>query len=326
MSDDATDGSEVTVRQARTADEDAVAAFTSETWSDRGGGDYIPSVFPEWVRTDGDDQRTFVAEVDGEVVGLGQGVLLSPTEGWGQGLRVDPDYRGRGVSTAITYGLFDWARERGATVVRNMVFSWNAAGLGQSRAVGYEPATEFRWVHPDPDPEGVPPRTGAAGSTGVTGGPVAVTDDPDVAWRFWSDSATRDHLGGLALSMDESWALAELAPDTLRRAADETRVFAVESPRGARGCAYRTRTYERDGEDGPETHAEYGVGAWADLDAARALFSGIARDAADLGADRTRVLVPETPRAVSDAAFLRVGLAEEPDFVLAADLTGDYRG
>ena len=297
MSDAAPDaaGSGIEVRQARPSDEDAVVAFTEDTWSDRDAGDYLPGVFGEWVRTDGDDQRTVVATVDGEVAGVGQGVLLSDTEAWAQGLRVDPEHRGRGVSAAVTRGVFDWARERGATVIRAMVFSWNVAGLGQARAMGYDPATEFRWVHPEPDPEGLSVAFAEDDA-------LEITDDPDVAYRFWADSAAREGLRGLALSLDESWALSELAPGILRRAADETRVLAVESPREARGCAYRTRTFERDGEDGPTTHAEYGVAAWADLPAARALLSGIARDAAEVGADRTRVLVPEDPRPVSDAA------------------------
>lgn len=309
-----------TVRQARLDDREAVVAFTQDTWSDREASDYIPDVFEEWVETDGDDQHTLVAEVDGEPVGIGQVVLLGDAQGWGQGLRVAPEYRGQGVSEAVTYGLFDWASDQGATVVRNMVFSWNDAGLGQSRATGYDPVTEFRWATPDPDPEGLTARPGVADRS------ISVTEDPAVAWRFWADSAARDHLRGLSLTPKESWALTELTSEDLARAADETRVFAAESPAGARGCAYRTRTYEREGDHGPITRAEYGLGAWSDLAAARALLSAIARDAADQGADRTRVLIPETPWAVTDAAYLKAGISDDPDFVLAADLTGDYRG
>ena len=44
--------------------------------------------------------------------------------------------------------------------------------------------------------------------------------------------------------------------------------------------------------------------------------------AAAAGADRARVLVPETPRHVSDAARARVPFVDEPDFVLERDLTG----
>ena len=52
------------------------------------------------------------------------------------------------------------------------------------------------------------------------------------------------------------------------------------------------------------------------------LAAAIARDAAAAGADRARVLVPETPRHVSDAARARVPFVDEPDFVLERDLTG----
>ncbi len=312
---------DATVRPARPDDADAVAAFTRDTWSDREATDYLPRVFPEWVASDGDGQRTFVVDVAGQsgadgIAAVGQAVVLSEREAWGQGLRTNPTYRGQGASRALTEGLFDWARDRGATVMRNMVFSWNAAGMGQSRASGYDPATEFRWVHPDP---------GFDADRGPSDPGIAVTDDPDVAWGYWTASRARDHLRGLALATDESWALCELTPETLRWAADETALFAVESPDGARGMAFRTRTYDREEDGETETWAEYGVGAWADRPAANALLGAIAADAAGIGADRTRVLVPETPRAVSDAASLRAGVADEPDFVFAADLTADHR-
>ncbi len=71
--------------------------------------------------------------------------------------------------------------------------------------------------------------------------------------------------------------------------------------------------------------AEYAIGAWTDADAARSLFAAISRDAASRGADETRVLIPETPRVVSDAAYCRVKIADDPDFVMGMDLTKDYR-
>jgi len=309
---------EFSVRQARLDDQDAVAAFTEDTWE---GGDYVPQVFPEWVESDGPTQRTLVADVEGEtggdgIAGLVSIVLVSETEAWGQGLRVNPTYRGRGISTAMTYAGFEWARGQGATVMRNMVFSWNDAGLGQSRHVGYRPTTEFRYVHPDPG-ETVPARPGASEE-------LTVSNEPDLAWSYWTDSAARDHLRGLGMTTRESWALSTVTREDLHRVADEKTVFAVESDEGVRGASYRTRTFER-GDENPTTWAEYGVGAWADLSAARALLSAIAADAADVGAEKTRVLVPETARHVSDAAYLRVDIADEPDFVLTADLTADHR-
>ena len=293
-------------RPATHDDYDAVVAFTTNTWP--GHSDYIPRIYHDWI--DGEDQATLVAEVDGEVAGIAQGVLLSEWEGWGQGMRVHSDFRGQGVSRVITRDLFDWAREQGATAFRNMVFSWNEGGLGSARACGYDPATEFRWATPEPRP-GEPA--------------LDVTGDPDAAWRFWRDSEACTHLKGLALDFAESWALSELTRSDLHRAADETAVFAVQDD-GTVGMGVRTRDYERENDDGEvETWAEYGVGAWESVEAAGALFTAISADAERLGADRTRVLVPETVQYVSDAVFVRAGVSEEPDFVLAADLTSDYR-
>jgi len=299
----------VELRQVRPEDKEAVVAFTEDTWADRGGSDYIPRIFDEWIAGDGEDQRTFVLDVnDGEdVAGICQGVLLSDDEAWAQGMRVNPEFRGHGVSLDLTHGVFDWAADAGATVCRNMVFSWNMAGLGQSRAAGFDAATEFRWAHPDPDP--------AAGCD------HEVTNDPAAAWRCWQDSHARDHLRGLALDTDESWALSELTRDRLARAADDDGVFAVHDE-GTRAMAFRTRTYERPNEDGETVRwAEYGVGAWQSADHARSLFAAVARDAASVDADETRVLIPETVHHVTDAAYTRTGISDEPDFVMAADLT-----
>jgi len=145
------------VREARPADADAVAAFARDTWGQR-HDDYVPRVFPEWAASDDSDSGTFVAtlspaavaesdavagrddrdpgdtlvEGDGAgaaapgepeaVVGCIQGVLLTEWEAWGQGIRVDPAARGAGVGTALSEAALDWARDRGATVCRNMVF------------------------------------------------------------------------------------------------------------------------------------------------------------------------------------------------------------
>ncbi len=310
----------VTVRQARASDAADVRSFTRDTWAGREVDDYIPRVFAEWVRTDGPDQRTFVAEVDDRVVGLTQALLLSEDEAWSQGLRVAADVRGRAVGSKLSRAAQAWARERGATVTRGMVFSWNVMGLGHAHANGFEAVTEFRWAHPTPD-ETIEPDLDSESASGFE-----VSTDPAAAWRFWTDSDARTHLGGLALSTAESWALCELTRETLREAAAEDGLFVV-SREGTRGVAFRTRETDVPGDDGEgrERLAEYGVAAWDDTAACEALVRAIARDAGKRDADRTRVLIPETARHVSDVAASRVTVADDPDFVLAADLTDETR-
>ncbi|MFC7185707.1 GNAT family N-acetyltransferase [Halorubrum yunnanense] len=344
------------VREARPADADAVAAFTRDTWGER-QDDYISRVFPDWAASDDPDRGTFVAtlppeaiassdavegsherdereagdtlvEGDGTgaatrgepeaVVGCIQGALLSEWEAWGQGIRVDPAARGFGVGTALSEAALDWARARGATVCRNMVFSWNVMGLGQSRAVGFEPATEFRFAEPEPGDSDFDP----------TGFDDLPDPDPNVAWALWADSDARDHLDGLALDDAESWACSELTRERLRAAAEEDRLTAVADADALAGFAVRTRVSERPGDEecvggGPERVAEYGAAAWRDVDAAGAIYKSIATDAAAVGADATRVLIPETVEHVSDTGANRVPVAGEPDFVMRADLTGD---
>lgn len=296
----------VTVRQATPEDEPAVVAFTADTWSDR-GGDYLPAVFADWVASDGPKQRTFVAEVDGTVSGVAQCVLLSNREAWMQGMRVAPDARGQGVSVRLNDAAAVWARGRGATVARNMVFSWNAPALAASRTAGFEPVTAFRWAHPEPEATGEPA--------------LEIVADPAAGWTYWHDSAQRDLLRGLALAMDESWALRELTFETLERAADET-MLAVVRDTGTRGLTFRVRDFERQSESGEAEHwAEYGVAAWADVAACEALLTAVSRDAAVVGADRIRVLVPEAVGTVSDVALAGAAVADEPDYVFSIDLT-----
>ncbi|QLK24938.1 GNAT family N-acetyltransferase [Natrinema zhouii] len=319
MSPDSAADPSVEIRRATHDDYEAVVDFTSDIWPER-GGDYIPQVYHDWLEDDDEtDRKTFLAEVDGEAAGIVQGVMLSPDEAWFQGMRVAADYRRQGVSHRLNEATFEWARERGATIGRVMIFSWNAVSLGAARAGGYEPITEFRFAHPEPDP--------------AAEGPSRISHDPTAAWRYWTHSDARENLTGLGLAPGESWAVRELTRDDFERLADETAVFAVESEDGLAGAAYRSRTYDREVDDDDaetttgatttETWAEYGVGAWGDVDAARTLFAAIARDAAACGADETRVLIPETARYVTDAAATGVEISEEPDFVLGIDLTTD---
>lgn len=293
-----------TLRQARRDDHDAVAAFTRETWADRDVGDYIPDVFPRWVETDGDDQHTAVVEVDGDVAAVCQAVVLSPWEAWLQGMRVDPDYRGEGYGRTLVEHLFSWCRDRGASVARNLVFSWNDAGLGQSRAAGFEPAMESRWAQPEPDESATPS--------------LEVVADPDAAWACWQRSEARSLLGGLGVDPGESWSFSTVTRDRL---AASQRVFALQDDDGTRATTARVRVRERETDDGVEQYAVYGHSAWADRESARALFAAVAADAAQLGVDHTRVLIPETCRHVSDVAAVRATAADEPQFVLEADLT-----
>lgn len=300
-----------TVRRARLADRETIAAFTEDTWTDREFRDYVPEAFPEWVEADDPDRRTVVAEVGGEPVGLLQASLLTDDEAWLQGIRVHPDHRGAGHGLAMTASLCDWCRERGATVARNMVFDWNGAGMGQSRAAGFSPGPACRWLRPEP----------TEGDEGTEGSSeLDVREDGAAAWRYWTHSDARSTLDGLALDDEETWAVAELTRDRFDGLAESGRAIAVAGDR-TRAMTVRIGTRDSDGE----TVVDYAVAAWSDPDAAGVLFDAIREDAAACDGDETRVLIPETTRYVSDAALRRVSPGDGSVYVFAADLTGQKR-
>jgi hypothetical protein len=236
-------------------------------------------------------------------------MLLSEYEAWLKGLRVDPTHRGHGIGRALMQAAFDWATERGATIARDMVFSWNPKGLGLSRAVGFDPGMEFRWAHPDPN--------------STTDPSARVHSDVNEAWTYWQRSDARDHLRGLGLHLEESWAISELTRESLAQAAAAESLLVLDEG-GTRAFTYRNRVYEREQDNDPQTWAEYGAAAWDDETACADLMAAIASDAASVGADRVRVLIPETPAAVSDVARHRIDVADYPDFVMEADLTAPY--
>jgi ribosomal protein S18 acetylase RimI-like enzyme len=323
------------LRRATPADADPVRAFTSDTWPDRDIGDYVGGSFPEWVATDGERRATFVLDAreagttgapdSDDLAGVVRAQLLTDHEGWVQGLRVNPAYRGEGHGARLLDAALGFCAEAGASVARCIVFSWNTPSLGLCRSVGFEPVGQFRWARPTPDATVDPAEEGSL---------TVRTDDadPDAAWDFWTASDARAALAGVGLDRGAVWAVSELTREDFRAAAGDGRLIAVagdgveaSDERGGRhplrATTLRVRAFERESGAGEtETVAEYAVGAWTDADAARALLRAAARDAGRVGADRARLPVPESARWVSDAALARVELADDPTFVLAAPL------
>lgn len=313
------------IREARVDDHDDIKEITADTWPDREGQDYLGRVYPRWLESGSCPKHTLVVEHEGQAVAIAQCVLLTDHEAWGQGLRVHPEFRGQGLSQRLTQRLFSWAQDQGATVARVLVHAWNEAGLGQARGSGYVPAGTFRWIHPTVSTEDrAQRRLERSNRPWLKAVPEAtVENDPVAAWRAFQGSEGAHIVGGLGLSLDESWALSELTPDVLERAAEETATIVVRTDRGAQAMAYRSRSFEQEDDAGEsETIAEYGVATWDDVGCAAVLLDAIAQQAAELGADRIRIAVPDRPTYLSDGALCRATVSESGEVVMAADLSG----
>ena len=127
---------QIEIRAARAEDRDAVLAFCTQTWE---WGDYIEYVWDEWLHDP--NGVLFVATSDGQPVGIGHMRMLTPTEAWLEGMRVDPAYRRQGLAGAINNEMMVEAMRRGAKVARLITESTNSNSIrllerGLMRQVG----------------------------------------------------------------------------------------------------------------------------------------------------------------------------------------------
>jgi len=101
------------LRRARPDDRAAMERICAHTWDD---GDYVPYVWDRWLA----DERgpLVVGELDGEVVALCKISFQTADQVWLQGMRVDPDYRRRGIGQRFLDYSLAYARENGSRVAR----------------------------------------------------------------------------------------------------------------------------------------------------------------------------------------------------------------
>lgn len=114
----------IEIRPARAEDRDTVLAFCIHTWE---WGDYIDRVWDEWLQNP--QGQLFVAVIDGRPVGVAHMRMLTETEAWLEGMRVDPDYRNQGVATALHMASVEEAMRRGAATARLTTESTNEASI-----------------------------------------------------------------------------------------------------------------------------------------------------------------------------------------------------
>ncbi len=117
---------EVEVRLARSEDREAVLAFCQNTWENQ--SDYIPLVWDQWFAEP--EGRIFVAVVNDVPVGIAGVFLVSESEAWWEGLRVDRAYRGQGIARILNSQREKFLRENNVKISRCQVNSRDKIMLG----------------------------------------------------------------------------------------------------------------------------------------------------------------------------------------------------
>jgi GNAT superfamily N-acetyltransferase len=154
------------VRRATPADRDAVLGFASRTWD---GWDYIPNAWEAWLAADdgvllvgcaGEGSRGSPRDAEGAPLEVGRPIavarvaLVSPTEAWLEGIRVDPRVRGLGVATDFQAAELRWAAASGAHVVRYATGQRNEASHRLGARHGFNLLTQlasWQWHAQPPD-------------------------------------------------------------------------------------------------------------------------------------------------------------------------------
>lgn len=134
---------EPVVRPARPSDKKPLLSFIKDVW---GGTDYIPYVWDKWL-TDRNG-KMFVVEVNGAPVGMNRIRFLEDGSAWFEGVRVHPDFRGRGLASMLGENSMKVARERGIWVYRLTSGSHNKPAHRQIARINFKELARFSVYEP----------------------------------------------------------------------------------------------------------------------------------------------------------------------------------
>lgn len=118
----------ITLRPAQPDDKPAITALAAKIWE---GEDYLAYNFDDWVAQ---ESGRFVVAYDGEaLVGCNKLTEFRPGEWWMEGLRVDPDWRGKGIARLLHQNIIRIAAEIAAAA--KITGTVRLATAGENHAV-----------------------------------------------------------------------------------------------------------------------------------------------------------------------------------------------
>ncbi|MDE1853829.1 MAG: GNAT family N-acetyltransferase [Thaumarchaeota archaeon] len=135
---------DATVRPARPSDKEPLMSFIRNVW---GGHDYIPFVWEDWLKSD--RGRMFVVEVGGVPVGMNRVQFLEDGSAWFEGVRVHPDFRGKGLASMLGENSMRVAKERGIRVYRLTSGSKNRLAHRQITRIEFNEVARFSVYEPE---------------------------------------------------------------------------------------------------------------------------------------------------------------------------------
>jgi GNAT superfamily N-acetyltransferase len=203
---------DLSIRPARADDRDAMERICAHTFE---WGDYIPEVWDDWLA----DKvgRVFAGEVAGRVVALSRVTFLTPEQAWLGGMRVDPEYRRRGIAGAFLEHDLSYSRAQGARVARLGTSDHNTAVHTITARAGMECVGSYMLWTAKAQPARTPP--------------LILTSDDAVQIRdFLLTSPVLAHCHGLYSS---GWAWQKLSAERVRHHVRDGQISAQFAPGGS---------------------------------------------------------------------------------------------
>jgi ribosomal protein S18 acetylase RimI-like enzyme len=139
------------VKRVTESDREGILEISRHIWD---GYDYLPSVINEWL----EDPSSYVygVEADERLVAIANLRLVDGGRtGWMEGLRVHPDFRGKGYAHVLTRELMEKARELGVKRLRYTTSTENEASLKLAEKYGFARVFEMS-VFWRPNPNAAP--------------------------------------------------------------------------------------------------------------------------------------------------------------------------
>jgi GNAT superfamily N-acetyltransferase len=173
------------------------------------GGDYVHWVFERWVSDPGGRFLAVVDAESGRIAAIDKLTMLSPREGWFEGLRVHPDFRGRGLYTQIERHMIREARRLGARVIRFLTRTDNYPVHRNAFRHGFDMRLVVRgwtWSSPD-ETSSKSPLTEQSETVPLR---PASQDEASILYGWWKRTEPGHATGGL---LNRGWSFSETSPE-----------------------------------------------------------------------------------------------------------------
>ncbi len=192
--------------------------FVSKT---RGGHDYIPGIWDDWIRDK--KGKIFVAVAGGRQVGMNRIRFLPERIGWLEGARIHPGFRGKGLASLLGKSSMEFGVARGMHTFRLTSGTKNKSARKQVAKMGFREKVRFEVYE-----------VTRATLRGKTPAWKVRSSDLDATWKFFRSAP--EFKSGMGVYWD-AFVARTLNKENLTTLIGDGRVFVSRNDHGSQAAA-----------------------------------------------------------------------------------------